>query len=105
MNRCLLLLLTLLLLSTAACTNYANLLDSWVGHNEQELLDRWGEPDSRSKRGTGQLLTYERFWKDAGGALNRGRLKFLVDETGTIVNWTKSNYPDYLFGDEALTRP
>lgn len=99
-------IITLLLFALlAGCTHYAGIIDDWVGHTEQELKEKWGEPDSRSRRGKGELLTYERYWEDTKGTLNRGRLKFLIDENGTILDSSKSNFPDYLFGDQILSRP
>ena len=80
-----------------ACTSYVRLMDGWVGASEEELVAKWGEPDSVRTLKDGKILTYEKFWKDTDEVINRGRLKFAIDAEGTVISWKKTNFPDYLY--------
>ena len=81
-------------------TSYVSLMDSWVGSSEVELVERWGEPDSVVKMQGGKILTYVMFWHDSRKVQNRGRFKFSIDQDGKVVSWSKTNFPDMLFGRE-----
>jgi len=50
----------ILLLSGCATTaKYEKILDSWVGVNEQELIEAWGVPDSTYEVGKVKFLSYQ----------------------------------------------
>ena len=83
-----------------ACTSYVRLMDSWVGASEQELVAKWGEPDTVRTLKDGKIYTYEKYWTDTDKVYNRGRLKFAIDAEGKVVSWKKTNFPDYLFGEQ-----
>ena len=94
------LLSSLLFALLCACTSYVRLMDSWVGASEEELVAKWGEPDSVAKYEDAKVYTYEKYWIDTDDVYNRGRFKFVIDQEGTVVNWQKVNFPDYLFGEQ-----
>jgi hypothetical protein len=99
MNRlCLIFVIGLALL--CACTSYVRIMDSWVGATEDELVAKWGAPDSVARFDESRVFTYEKFWKDTNKVVNRGRLKFMIDPDGKVVSWQKTNFPDYLFGEQ-----
>lgn len=95
---CLISLIVLALLS--ACTSYVRIMDSWVGATEEELVAKWGEPDSVARFQDTKVFTYEKFWKDTDEVINRGRLKFVIDPEGNVASWQKVNFPNYLFGEQ-----
>ena len=47
-----------LLMSCATTANYENILESWVGHPESELVSSWGIPDGSYETGEKKYLIY-----------------------------------------------
>src|SRR5262245_18938577 len=77
-----LVLMTLLL--TAGCVGRR--MDAWVGRPGEQLLERWGAPDSRiSLREGGKVLTYNEGWLDED--FHRCRKSFTVGPDGIIRRW------------------
>ena len=48
------------LASCATAANYEKMLNSWMGHGENELLNSWGPPDNVYESGDIKYLTYAR---------------------------------------------
>ena len=97
-------------LASCVSTNRDNpALRSWLGHNQNELVAAWGQPDRvRSDGHGGKTLTYERVsaYIDAGSVMpdnesrhfivdgsqasrTTHRQEFRVDRSGRIYSWRR----------------
>lgn len=78
------------------CTTQAAVMQSWVGQNEAELLERWGAPDSVMTLEDGRkVYTWKRIWNDNNG-VHYGRQTFTIDANGKICSWSYQNMPNLL---------
>lgn len=96
------LLVFIVILSLSSCgyreKRNAEVLDSWIGSTEQEIVSAWGRPDSDYDSGNMRYLTWSDTslcegcggWKDAEGnyndTLNNCKYTFIF-ESGRVVSW------------------
>jgi hypothetical protein len=66
---------------------YRDVVASWVGQSDQELIDNWGEPTEVDDIGKdGKLLVYKtRFYMNNNNSWNYCTTRFQVDRKGKIV--------------------
>lgn len=79
-------LLLLLGLTLASCggTKFSILMDSWLGHSSQELIQSWGPPSTTNANGGGgEVLTWTR---QVGIRLFHKHM--YVNESGKIYYWS-----------------
>jgi hypothetical protein len=68
-------------------------MKSWVGHEESELVSKWGAPDSIIELQNGnKVYTWKRMWSDQYGVY-QGRQSFTIDATGKVIKWSHENMP------------
>lgn len=84
----------LFLFSLTSCVTTADVMQSWVGHYESELVSMWGAPYSAIDTRDGKrILTWQWYWGQYGQ--NLCRKSFTVDEKGKIVFWSYSGCPPW----------
>lgn len=85
----------LVILLFIGCTTTQSVMDSWLGHDESELISSWGAPDStfELKDGT-KIYTWKRVWRNNYGT-QEGRQSFTIDSNGKITKWRYENMPAF----------
>jgi len=68
-------------------------MQSWVGHDESELLARWGSPDLVTELKSGEkVYTWKRIWSNQYG-VRQGRQTFTIAPNGKVTHWSYENMP------------
>jgi hypothetical protein len=87
-SRWLALSVVVLLLNTG-CVSLSDVMSSWVGKSESELLSRWGAPDSSAQTGDGKrVLTWKNIWSNGYGNLYTCRKSFTIGSDGKVERWS-----------------
>lgn len=82
-------LLVMALLLNAGCVSLSEVMQSWVGKSESELLSRWGAPDTSAQAGDGKrVLTWKNIWNDGYGNLYTCRKSFTIGTDGKVERWS-----------------
>jgi len=99
------------MLVLGGCSHTREMMDSWLGHHEHELIQSWGPPQAHQPDGAGgHILIYSEFRAmgrtQGQGQLNRDgsftytpprqngytRIRmFYVDRSGLIYSWRTEN--------------
>jgi hypothetical protein len=82
-----------LAIALAACIDrtggrpYSDVVKSWVGRSERELLAAWGDPSEIAEaEGGGRTIVYKtRFYTNLDNAWNYCTTRFQVDRSGEVV--------------------
>lgn len=85
----------LLILFSTGCVSTADVMKSWTGQSETELLSRWGAPDSSIQTGDGKrILTWKTLWNSQNN-IYTCRKSFTVGADGKVERWSYSGCPRY----------
>ena len=75
--------------SISGCATTKSGMESWVGHQESDVVSEWGAPTSAIDTRDGKrILTWESYWGQYGQ--NVCRNSFTRDESGKIIRWSFS---------------
>lgn len=70
----------------SGCTTTKMAMDAWLGHQETELVSRWGVPHySMYTRDGKHVLTWQTNWGQVGQHVCRRT--FTADRYGAIIYW------------------
>jgi hypothetical protein len=104
-------LLLLAVLSLESCMSNRKALSQWIGANQNELIEKWGEPDRVEKDGLNAIWIYDRFnsqfpgttrTKSASGGEGASEydqvsaVKFIIGPNRTIANYELVHADDEL---------
>jgi hypothetical protein len=66
---------------------YSDVVKSWIGRSEHELLATWGDPTevAESEEGGRTIVYRTRFYTNADNAWNDCTTRFRVDGSGEVV--------------------
>jgi hypothetical protein len=71
------------------CVNTADVLNSWIGQDEDELVSSWGIPTATYRLGNGsKLIEYKKLTGIYGQ--NHCTRTFTVSRAGRITNWRQT---------------
>jgi hypothetical protein len=88
-------LVVLLCLISTGCVSTSELMQSWVGTDESELLSRWGAPDSSAQTNDGRkILTWKILWND-GANIYTCRKSFTIGKDAKVEKWSYAGCPQY----------
>jgi len=70
------------------CASTREIMDSWIGHHQSDLIAQWGPPERTASDGKGgQTFLYERFISTGYGHGYIQSIMFYADENGYIYHW------------------
>jgi hypothetical protein len=73
------------------CTTLKESMSSWEGSSADELLAKWGAPDSSIQLDNGgRVLTWTTFWGGGNQPIQTCRKSFTVNSFGIITKWSYS---------------
>jgi hypothetical protein len=82
-------------LFSAGCAATNKVMVSWVGQPSEDLIAKWGPPDSSFQFEDGRrVLGWNTAWKD-GGEMHACRQSFMINLDGTIERWTTDGCPRF----------
>jgi len=88
-------LLLPVILYCTSCVSTSEVMQSWVGKNESDLVSRWGAPDSSTQTSDGKrVLTWKTLWNDANN-IYTCRKSFTIDSEGKVERWAYNGCPSY----------
>lgn len=94
MRRSVLAVSSALALLTAGCVTTAKVMNSWVGHDDSDLVSKWGAPArSITLRDGKRVMTWQKLWTDQGGTRQVCEQNFTLSPAGTVVDWSTTNCP------------
>ena len=77
------------------CVSTSEIMQSWVGTEESELLSKWGAPDSSAQASdVKKILTWKVLWND-GGNIYTCRKSFTISKEGKVEKWAYAGCPNY----------
>lgn len=89
-----LLLVSLSIFTNGCITTQEKVMKSWVDHSTDELIEKWGGPNSDVKLENGKrVLTWTSVWNDDFGNIQTCRKSFTADSNRIIKKWSYRNCP------------
>ena len=83
------LLVPLLVIIISGCVNTSEVLNSWIGASEDQLVSTWGVPTSTYKLNNGfKLIEYKRLTGIYGQ--NHCTRTFTINTSGIVTNWKQT---------------
>jgi hypothetical protein len=82
-------------LSFSGCVSTSEIMQSWVGRSESDLVSRWGAPDSSTQTDDGKkVLTWKTLWNDDNN-IYTCRKSFTIGVAGKVERWAYNGCPSY----------
>lgn len=70
-------------LALASCASTTDIMNSWIGKSDADLMAKWGAPDLESGTSSGKVLTYNS--RNAYGQIVC-RQNFVLDDRRRVVS-------------------
>lgn len=79
---------------SACMQTTAKTMESWVGHQDTELVSKWGAPVRTATLTNGsKVMTWEKLWTDQGGTRQICEESFTLSPAGVVLTWSANNCP------------
>lgn len=67
----------ILITSCTSTQKYEEILQTWIGHTDEELIEKWGVPDVVYPTSYGKLLMYRKDKGSSGYGQNLGNMTYV----------------------------